>query len=54
MDSQSTYELACQGPIRPANGKLPVIYGIKCVYYEPPNFTLGKQMLYKNYYILGG
>ncbi|XP_026323995.1 mitochondrial mRNA pseudouridine synthase TRUB2 isoform X2 [Hyposmocoma kahamanoa] len=40
MDSQTAYEMASQGPIRPANNKLPVIYGIKCVYYEPPKFTL--------------
>lgn len=42
MDSQTTYELASQGVIRPANNKLPVLYGIKCVYFQPPNFTLGK------------
>ncbi|XP_038209210.1 mitochondrial mRNA pseudouridine synthase Trub2 [Zerene cesonia] len=40
MESQTTYELASQGLIRPANSKLPVLYGIKCVYFEPPNFTL--------------
>lgn len=42
MDSQTTYELASQGLIRPANSALPVIYGIKCVHFDPPNFTLGK------------
>lgn len=47
MDSQTAYELASQGPFRPANSKLPVIYGIKCVYYEPPNFTLGKLVMLK-------
>lgn len=41
MDSQTTYDLASQGVIRPANSKLPVIYGLKCVHFEPPNFTLG-------------
>lgn len=42
MESQSLYELAAKGLIRPANGNLPVLYGIKCVHFEPPNFTLGK------------
>lgn len=42
MESQTMYELASQGPIRPANSKLPVIYGLKCVHFDPPNFTLGK------------
>ncbi|CAH1643790.1 unnamed protein product [Spodoptera littoralis] len=40
MDLQSTYELASKGLIRPADNKLPVLYGIKCVYFDPPNFTL--------------
>lgn len=42
MESQTAYELACEGLIRPSNSKLPVIYGIKCVHFSPPNFTLGK------------
>lgn len=40
MESQTTYDLASKGLIRPANSKLPVIYGVKCVYFDPPNFTL--------------
>ncbi|CAB3259348.1 unnamed protein product [Arctia plantaginis] len=40
MESQTTYELASKGLIRPAESKLPVVYGIKCVSFEPPNFTL--------------
>ncbi|KAJ8734442.1 hypothetical protein PYW08_013692 [Mythimna loreyi] len=40
MNSQITYDLASQGLIRPADNKLPVIYGMKCVYFNPPNFTL--------------
>ncbi|CAK1599270.1 unnamed protein product [Parnassius mnemosyne] len=43
MDSQATYEVASQGLIRPANSKLPVIYGLKCVHFDPPNFTLEVQ-----------
>ncbi|XP_049887998.1 pseudouridylate synthase TRUB2, mitochondrial [Pectinophora gossypiella] len=40
IESQTAYELASQGLIRPASSKLPILYGIKCVYFEPPNFTL--------------
>ncbi|XP_059051392.1 pseudouridylate synthase TRUB2, mitochondrial [Achroia grisella] len=40
VDSQSAYELASQGLIRPVNSKLPVLYGIKCVHFQPPHFTL--------------
>lgn len=40
MQSQLAYELAAKGPIRPADSKIPMIYGIKCVEFEPPNFTL--------------
>lgn len=47
MDSQTMYELASQGVIRPANSKLPVLYGIKCVHFDPPNFTLGKVTIQK-------
>lgn len=46
MDSQTMYELASQGPIRPANSKIPVLYGIKCVHFQSPNFTLGKLFFY--------
>lgn len=40
MDSQTMYDLAVEGPIRPANSKIPVLYGIKCVHFDSPNFTL--------------
>lgn len=43
IDSQTTYDLASQGLIRPSNNKLPVVYGIKCVHFDPPNFTLEVQ-----------
>lgn len=44
IQSQTAYELAAKGPIRPADSKIPVIYGIKCVEFEPPNFTLGMHL----------
>ncbi|KAL4218693.1 tRNA pseudouridine synthase 2 [Mactra antiquata] len=43
VDSQSeeAYELACQGLVRPADDKSPpMIYGLKCIYFDPPEFTL--------------
>ncbi|KAK9874870.1 hypothetical protein WA026_005684 [Henosepilachna vigintioctopunctata] len=46
--SQTAYELAIQGPIRPTNSKIPVLYGIKCVHFEPPDFTLEIQCINEN------
>ncbi|XP_046420034.1 mitochondrial mRNA pseudouridine synthase Trub2 [Neodiprion fabricii] len=40
MQSQAAYDLAIQGPIRPANNKIPMIYAIKCVAFNMPEFTL--------------
>lgn len=40
IQSESLYELASKGMIRPADGKAPVLYGIKCVHFKPPDFTL--------------
>ncbi|XP_066993412.1 pseudouridylate synthase TRUB2, mitochondrial [Anabrus simplex] len=40
IQSQAAYELAVQGLIRPHDSKIPIIYGIKCVSFDPPNFTL--------------
>lgn len=40
VQSQTAYELAVQGLIRPANNKIPVVYGIRCVNFKRPEFTL--------------
>lgn len=40
MQSQTAYELAVQGLVRPMNSKIPVIYGIKCVEFNGPEFTI--------------
>ncbi|CAG9783376.1 unnamed protein product [Diatraea saccharalis] len=45
MESQTMFDLAAQGLIRPANNNLPVIYGIKCVYFNSPNITLEIQAI---------
>lgn len=44
MQSQAAYELAAQGLLRPKDSKIPVIYGIKCVDFSPPEFTIGKNI----------
>ncbi|OAD61836.1 putative tRNA pseudouridine synthase 2 [Eufriesea mexicana] len=40
IQSQAAYELAVQGPIRPTNSNIPIIYTIKCIHFSPPEFTL--------------
>lgn len=42
MQSQAAYELAVQGPVRPADNNVPMIYSIKCIEFTSPEFTLGK------------
>ncbi|XP_077298478.1 pseudouridylate synthase TRUB2, mitochondrial [Arctopsyche grandis] len=51
IQSQTAYKLAVQGPIRPTDEKIPVLYGIKCVNFEPPNFVIEVQCVneYENY-----
>ncbi|KDR11978.1 probable tRNA pseudouridine synthase 2 [Zootermopsis nevadensis] len=45
IQSQTAYELAVQGLIKPANSKIPILYGIKCIHFEPPNFTIEVQCI---------
>lgn len=45
IQSQAAYELAVQGLIRPANNNIPMIYTIKCIDFNSPEFTLGKCLL---------
>ncbi|XP_012057366.1 PREDICTED: probable tRNA pseudouridine synthase 2 [Atta cephalotes] len=40
MQSQAAYELAVQGPIRPVDINIPMIYNIKCIDFKSPEFTL--------------
>ena len=40
VNSQAAYELAARGPLRPARGSPPVLYGLRCVQFAPPFFTL--------------
>lgn len=42
MESQEAYESASSGLVRPANRDVPpIIYGVKCIEFQPPDFTLG-------------
>ncbi|GFO21169.1 tRNA pseudouridine synthase b [Plakobranchus ocellatus] len=40
-DSQAAYEMAAKGIIRPRERRtMPVLYSVKCIDFQPPNFTL--------------
>lgn len=53
IQSQLAYELAVKGPIRPANSKVPIVYGLKCVDFIGPEFTLEVQCVneYETYLV---
>lgn len=40
LQSQAAYELACKGIIRPLLRNSPFIYGIRCIEFKRPEFTL--------------
>ncbi|KOC66052.1 putative tRNA pseudouridine synthase 2 [Habropoda laboriosa] len=40
IQSQAAYELALQGPLRPTDRSIPLLYTIKCVDFSPPHFAL--------------
>ena len=41
--SQAAYDLASQGLVRPEDGHTrPMIYNIKCIDFQLPDFTLGE------------
>lgn len=46
--SQEAYELACKGLIRPLeNSAVPILYGVRCIDFNLPNFTLEVHTLYE-------
>ena len=49
--SQTAYELASRGLLRPGGTSPPLIYGIKCIHFEPPDFTLGIAVKYLGKYL---
>lgn len=42
MRSQEAYELAAQGLLGPEGKSQPILTGLRCIRFQPPNFTLGK------------
>ena len=49
LQSQEAYEMAKTGLIRPKNIEAgPVIYGMKCIEFNPPDFTLGEKTQWRN------
>lgn len=40
MTSQTAYELACKGLIRPAKRNIPIVYGIRCIKFNRPEFEI--------------
>lgn len=49
IQSQAAFELAVQGPLRPAESSIPLIYSMRCIDFKKPHFTIGKmtQRLFK-------
>lgn len=45
IQSQAAYELACQGPMRPALRDTPVMYSMKCTRIAGPFFTIEVQAM---------
>jgi len=41
MHSQEAFQLFCSGPTRPFSQQtLPLLFGLKCLHFKPPEFTL--------------
>uniref|UniRef100_A0A8C6V8N6 TruB pseudouridine (psi) synthase family member 2 n=1 Tax=Neogobius melanostomus TaxID=47308 RepID=A0A8C6V8N6_9GOBI len=45
MRSQEAYEMAVQGRLGPEEKSVPILLGLRCIRFEPPNFTLEIQCL---------
>lgn len=53
IQSNAAYEIAKRGLIRPTNNTLPVVYGIKCVAFDRPKFTVEIHAINENVVYLG-
>ena len=42
VQSQTAYELAVQGPLRPTVSNIPLVYSLRCIDFRRPYFTIGK------------
>ncbi|XP_041836331.1 mitochondrial mRNA pseudouridine synthase TRUB2 [Melanotaenia boesemani] len=45
MSSQEAYEMAVQGLLGPDGKSVPILTGLRCIHFQPPNFTLEVQCL---------
>ncbi|XP_038142297.1 mitochondrial mRNA pseudouridine synthase TRUB2 [Cyprinodon tularosa] len=45
MSSQEAYELAVKGLLGPDGKSIPILTGLRCIRFQPPNFTLEVQCL---------
>nr|XP_046239534.1 mitochondrial mRNA pseudouridine synthase TRUB2 isoform X2 [Scatophagus argus] len=45
MKSQEAYEMAAQGLLGPEGKSHPILTGLRCIHFQPPNFTLEVQCL---------
>ncbi|XP_054639736.1 mitochondrial mRNA pseudouridine synthase TRUB2 isoform X1 [Dunckerocampus dactyliophorus] len=45
MRSQEAYEMAVQGQLGPEGKSPPILMGLRCIRFQPPNFTLEVQCL---------
>ncbi|XP_076352186.1 pseudouridylate synthase TRUB2, mitochondrial [Tachypleus tridentatus] len=48
LQSQTAYELASLGLIRPAGKSAPLIYSIRCIHFKPPDFTIELNCINEN------
>lgn len=47
LQSQEAYEMAAQGQLRPMVKSPPLLLGVRCVEFSPPNFTLEIQCMHE-------
>lgn len=47
LQSQEAYEMAVQGQLRPMVKSPPLLLGVRCVEFSPPNFTLEIQCMHE-------
>lgn len=41
LQSQTAFELAAKGPLRPIKENVPLIYSMRCIEFKKPYFTIG-------------
>lgn len=48
VQSQTAYEMAVRGLIRPKDNAIPIIYGIRCIEFNRPDFTIELHAINEN------